>query len=206
MPVTRLLIALVPALVVGAANWVVVGRATSGVECVACTAWLVGAPVVLALVVAAMLPRAGTAPAVAPVAVSAPPPPPPPPEPDDTPALRLLGMLQEEGRFVDFLEEDLGPYPDEQIGAAARGIHEGCRKALGERIAFEPVLRGSEGDEVTVDAGFDPVAIRLTGNVGGAPPFRGVLRHTGWRVTRAALPARRGHDPRLIAPAEVEIP
>jgi Domain of unknown function (DUF2760) len=206
MPATRFLIALVPALVVAAGNWVVVGRATSGGECVACAAWLLGAPVVLALLLAAMLSRP-TPPAtviVEPLARSAPPP--PPPEPDDTPALRLLGMLQEEGRFVDFLAEDLAPYPDEQIGAAARGIHEGCRKALGERIAFEPVLRGSEGDEITVDAGFDPAAIRLTGNVGGAPPFRGVLRHTGWRVTRAALPARRGHDPRLIAPAEVEIP
>lgn len=203
MPATRFLIALVPALVVAAGNWVVVGRVTSGGECVACTAWLVGAPIVLALLLAAMLSRP-TPPStliVEPLAPSA-----PPPEPDDTPALRLLGMLQEEGRFVDFLEEDLAPYPDEQIGAAARGIHEGCRKALGERIAFEPVLHGSEGDEVTVDAGFDPAAIRLTGNVGGAPPFRGVLRHTGWRVTRAALPARRGQDPRLIAPAEVEIP
>jgi len=206
MPATRFLIALVPALVVAAGNWVVVGRTASGGECVACTAWLVGAPVVLALLLAAMLWRP-TPPATVIVERLAPsPPPPPPPEPDDTPALRLLGMLQEEGRFVDFLAEDLAPYPDEQIGAAARGIHEGCRKALGERIAFEPVLRGSEGDEITVDAGFDSAAIRLTGNVGGAPPFRGVLRHTGWRVTRAALPARRGHDPRLIAPAEVEIP
>jgi len=203
MPATRFLIALVPALVVAAGNWVVVGRAASGAECVACTAWLVGAPIVLALLLAAMLSRPAPPSTliVEPLAPSA-----APPEPDDTPALRLLRMLQEEGRFVDFLEEDLAPYPDEQIGAAARGIHEGCRKALGERIAFEPVLRGSEGDEVTVDAGFDPAAIRLTGNVGGAPPFRGVLRHTGWRVTRAALPARRGQDPRLIAPAEVEIP
>jgi hypothetical protein len=200
-----LLIALLPALVVAAGNWAVLGRATPGGECVACTAWIVGAPIVLALLLAAMLSRAA-APVAAPEPVTPSAPPPPPPEPDDTPALRLLGMLQEEGRFVDFLEEDLAPYPDEQIGAAARGIHEGCRKALGERIAFEPVLRGAEGDEVTVDAGFDPAAIRLTGNVGGAPPFHGVLRHTGWRVTHAALPARRGHDPRLIAPAEVEIP
>src|SRR5262245_21512276 len=204
MPATRFVIALVSALVVAAGNWVVVGRTTSG-ECVACTAWLVGAPIGLALLLAMLSrPTPPSTLVVEPLAPSAPPL--PPPEPDDTPALRLLGMLQEEGRFVDFLAEDLGPYPDDQIGAAARGIHEGCRKALGERIAFEPVLRGSEGDEITVDAGFDPAAIRLTGNVGGAPPFRGVLRHTGWRVTRAALPARRGHDPRLIAPAEVEIP
>src|SRR5437867_3759510 len=80
---------------------------------------------------------------------------PPAPPPTDA-ALRLLGALQEEGRLVDFLEEDLSPYPDDQIGAAVRTIHEGCRKALRERIAVEPVLRGAEGETVTVEAGFDP--------------------------------------------------
>jgi hypothetical protein len=137
------------------------------------------------------------------VAVAAPPP--PRAAPADG-ALRLLGLLQEQGRLVDFLEEDLAPYPDDQIGGAVRAIHEGCRKALHAQFAFEPVLRGAEGEDVTVDAGFDAAAVRLTGNVAGAPPFRGVLRHGGWRATAATLPERQGIDPRLIAPAEVEIP
>ncbi len=93
-----------------------------------------------------------------------------------------------------------------QIGAAVRGIHEGCRKALAERVVFEPVLRAAEGETVTLEPGFDAAAIRLTGNVAGEPPFRGVLRHAGWRVVRGTFPARRGHDLNLIAPAEVEIP
>jgi uncharacterized protein DUF2760 len=200
MNLQRLLIALLPAAAVAAGNYLVVERLGGEPACVSCVAWLVVAPLALALLIAFVLVR----PAPAAAAESAPPP--PPAEPDHAAALRLLGVLQEEGRFVDFLSEDLAPYPDAQIGAAARGIHEGCRKALGERLAFEPVLRASEGDTVTVEPGFDPAAIRLTGNVTGAPPFRGVLRHAGWRVTRTAFPARRGQDPHILAPAEVEIP
>jgi hypothetical protein len=204
MPIMRPLIALLPALAVAAGNWFVAGML--GVEggCASCLAWLVGAPLVLALLVAAMMSRVAPAQAIEP-AVPAPPPA-PPPEPTETPALRLLGLLQEAGRFVDFIEEDLAPYPDEQIGAAARGIHEGCRKVVHEHLEIEPIFRASEGETVTVEPGFDPAAIRLTGNVSGTPPFRGVLRHTGWRVTRASVPPRRGHDPQLLAPAEVEIP
>ena len=54
---------------------------------------------------------------------------------------------------------------------------------------------------------FDPSAIRLTGNVSGEPPFRGALRHAGWRAVQVKLPAQpSGQDPRIVAPAEVEIP
>ena len=191
MLLTRLLLALVLAAAVAAGNFLVAGDAP---------AWRVGAPLALAVVVAFLPSRPGAPPAREPAA-----PPPPPAEPPGTEALGLLGLLQEQGRFVDFVTEDLAPYPDEQIGAAVRGIHEGCRKALDERVALEPVLRAAEGEMVTIEGGFDPAAIRLTGKVGGGPPFRGVLRHAGWRVTRATFPARHGRDPHLIAPAEVEI-
>ncbi|HJQ82943.1 MAG TPA: DUF2760 domain-containing protein, partial [Candidatus Binatia bacterium] len=187
MPITRILIALIPAFAVAAGNWVVAGLLAPATSCASCLAWLVGGPILLALFVAAVVSRVDkplpNQPAVVPVPEHAP----SPRESAEVPALRLLGMLQEEGRFVDFLQEDLAPYPDEQIGAAARGIHEGCRKAVREHLGLElePVVQAAEGETVTVEPGFDPAAIRLTGNVCGAPPFRGVLRHTGWRVTRA---------------------
>jgi hypothetical protein len=193
MVLTRLLLGLVLAAAVAAGNFFFVTDEA--------LAWRLGAPFALALVVALLPARRAAPPAREPVA----PPLPPPAEPAGAEALGLIGLLQEEGRFVDFVTEDLAPYPDEQIGAAVRGIHEGCRKVLDERVAFEPVLRAAEGEMVTIEAGFDPAAIRLTGKVGGGPPFRGVLRHAGWRVTRATFPARRGRDPHLIAPAEVEI-
>jgi hypothetical protein len=201
MNATRLVIALVSSLAVAAGNWA--AAHAIGTPSAAALAWLLGAPIALAVILL-LVPAPVTAvvdSGTVAVAAAAP----PPPRPADG-ALRLLGLLQEQGRLVDFLEEDLGPYPDDQIGGAVRAIHEGCRKALHAQFAFEPVLRGAEGEDVTVDAGFDAAAVRLTGNVAGAPPFRGVLRHGGWRVTSATLPDRQGIDPRVIAPAEVEIP
>src|SRR5579883_854864 len=54
-------------------------------------------------------------------------------------ALVLLGVLQREGRLVDFLEEDIDSYADAQVGAAVRDIHRGCRKALADHVKVEPV-------------------------------------------------------------------
>jgi hypothetical protein len=125
--------------------------------------------------------------------------------PEDA-ALQLLGLLQQEGRFVDFVEEDLGDYSDEQVGSAVRAIHDGCRTALRERLALAPILPGAEGGSVTVERGFDPAAVRVTGNVRGEPPYHGVIRHPGWRSTSFSLPAPvADHDASILAPAEVEV-
>jgi len=59
--------------------------------------------------------------------------------PTETAALQLLGLLQREARFVDFIQEDVAPYTDAEIGAAARVVHEGCRKMLREHFALAPV-------------------------------------------------------------------
>jgi hypothetical protein len=115
-------------------------------------------------------------------------------------------VLQREGRLVDFLEEDLTGFPDSSVGAAARTVHEGCKRALAELFRIEPVLRDAEGATVTVERGFDPAAIRLTGTVVGEPPFRGALRHHGWRAREVKLPPPAdGVDPAILAPAEVEL-
>jgi len=123
------------------------------------------------------------------------------------PALRLLGLLQQEGRFIDFVEEDIDGYNDAQVGAAVRSIHAGCRKALRERVELQRVLAAEDGSEVTIDPGFDPAAVRLIGNVTGNPPFRGTLQHGGWRATKVSLPqSPSGTTSEIITPAEVEIP
>ena len=121
-------------------------------------------------------------------------------------ALQLLELLQREGRLVDFIQEDVAGYSDAEIGAAVRVVHEGCRRVLREHFAIEPVRDGQEGSRVTLEAGFDPSAIRLTGNVVGEPPFHGVLAHRGWRVVDVRLPKIAAtHDVRVLAPAEVEL-
>jgi len=121
-------------------------------------------------------------------------------------ALALLALLQREGRLVDFLREPLDGFSDGEIGAAARDVHRGCRKVLDQHLTFEPVMPGAEEAKVSVPKGFDAAEIRLIGEARGEPPFRGTLRHHGWRVVDARLPAlAEGIDRMVIAPAEVEL-
>jgi flagellar basal body-associated protein FliL len=162
----------------------------------------IAAPLAVSLLMALLARTApsGAAEATGPTAAAAPSPPSP------APALRLLSLLQQEGRFVDFLKEDIDGYNDAQVGAAVRSIHAGCRKALSERIELERIFTAEDGTEVVVEAGFDPAAVRLTGNVSGTPPFRGTLQHAGWRAAKVSLPQSPGDvDATIIAPAEVEI-
>ena len=120
--------------------------------------------------------------------------------------LFMLSLLQREGRLIDFLQEDLSSFSDSDIGAAARVVHTGCRKVLSQCLTLEPVLKESEGSAITVPAGFNAQRIRLTGNVGNQPPFRGELKHRGWVVADLRMPAvSDAMDPRVIVPAEVEI-
>ncbi len=129
-----------------------------------------------------------------------------PPERVHASGLFVLSMLQREGRLIDFLQEDVASFSDADIGAAARVVHSGCRKVLAQCLALEPVLREAEGAKVTVPSGFDAQRIRLTGNVAGQPPFRGALKHHGWATTAVRLPSvSETLDPRVLAPAEVEL-
>ncbi|MDA8382092.1 MAG: DUF2760 domain-containing protein [Betaproteobacteria bacterium] len=154
---------------------------------------------------AARVRRAGEADALA-----APPPPVASPpllrESDPDAALQVLALLQREGRFVDFIEEDVSRYSDADIGAAARVVHDGCRKAIREHFRLAPVREEAEDSPVVLHQDFDAAAVHLTGHVVGSPPFRGRLTHRGWRVTEVHLPKLTGrHDAYILAPAEVEL-
>ena len=129
-----------------------------------------------------------------------------PPEKTHAAGLAVLALLQREGRLVDFLQEDVSSFSDAEIGAAARVVHTGSRKVVEQYLTLEPVLKDAEGSSVTVPTGFNAERIRLTGNVAGQPPFRGALKHHGWIATSIRFPAMSpALDPRVIAPAEVEI-
>lgn len=121
-------------------------------------------------------------------------------------AVQMLALLQRDGRLIDFLSENISAYPDAQLGAAVRTIHETCRQTLGQYVELEPVLNSEEDQPVTVEAGFDPAAVKLIGNVAGEPPVRGLLRHKGWRVKELKMPPLpQGTGRMVIAPAEVEL-
>jgi len=132
--------------------------------------------------------------------------PPPLKEPPPDAALQLLSLLQRDARLIDFAMENVTSYSDADIGAAARIVHEGCRKVLNEHFTITPIREESEGSSITLNEGFDAAAIRLTGNVVGKAPFRGSLSHRGWRVTDTRLPKlTESHDATVLVPAEVEL-
>ena len=170
--------------------------------------------VAVALVVA-MLGNGGAkaAPKAAPKAAkaeAAKPAPPPPVAANQAEAevVAFLATLQEKGRLVDFLMDDIAAYDNAQVGAAARVVHQGCRAVLQEHFAIRPIRDENEGASVTVAAGYRADEYRLVGKIGGEPPFTGTLVHRGWKTDQVKLPriVRSGGD-RLptLAPAEVEL-
>src|SRR6188768_3817707 len=151
--------------------------------------------------------RAGDSEPEATSALASPAQPPAPPQkepPSVNAALQLLSLLQREGRFVDFVQQELSSFSDADIGAAARVVHEGCRRALRAHARVVSVRSEAEGSSLTLERASEDV--KLVGNVAGSAPFRGVLRHRGWRVEELNLPKVVGaQDPALVAPAELEL-
>lgn len=121
-------------------------------------------------------------------------------------ALQLLTLLQQDARFIDFIEEDLTGYSDADIGAAARVVHEGSKKTLNTYFTFEAIRSEDEETRISLPEGFNASEVRLTGNVVGDAPFNGTLIHKGWKVSDVKLPKlAEGHDTSIVAPAEVEL-
>ena len=85
--------------------------------------------------------------------------PPKPVKPSGAP-LRLLTLMQREGRLIDFMLEDIQQYPPEQnaqIGAGVRAIHKGCQKVLREHLVLKPVMgSASEGKPWKYPSGSSP--------------------------------------------------
>lgn len=120
--------------------------------------------------------------------------------------LRLLAMLQKDGRLLDFLQEDITNYSDTQVGAAVRSIHENCRKSLEEFVTLRPLMTEEEGAKITIPKGYDASAIKVVGKVKGEAPYQGILRHKGWKAHKESLPKQiTAGDRSVVCPAEVEI-
>ena len=142
---------------------------------------------------------------VAPAKPPAPAPPPPPPVRITDGALVILGVLQRDSRLIDFVMEDIGPYSDEQVGAAVRELHRQCRESLRRYLDPQPIIDGVEGTHTKAPEG-DPNQVKFVGNVPAARPSGGTLRHKGWRAGKADLPSVSAkQDLTILAPAEIEI-
>lgn len=147
------------------------------------------------------------APAVAP----APPPPQRPPAREAaSKALTLLSLLQEKGRFVDFVMEDITAYSDDQVSAAARVVHQGCREVVRQAFDPVPVSESTHNEPIVLPEGYSAHAYRLVGHLTGqGPPYSGTVLHSGWQARRIKLPESTAHladnEPAVIVPAEVEV-
>ena len=124
--------------------------------------------------------------------------------------VQFLARLQEKGRLVDFLMDDITPYSNEQIGVVARVVHQGCREVVRGAFEIQPVHAGGEREEIVLAGDFDAGAYRLVGKVPEHPPYRGTVLHRGWKATRISLPrvTETGRDSaarKIIAPTEVEV-
>ena len=119
----------------------------------------------------------------------------------------FLALLQDKGRLVDFLMDDINVYDDAQVGAASRVVHAGCKAALLEHFQIRPVREEGEGTRVRIEPGYTADEYRLLGAISGSAPFVGTLVHHGWKVDGVKLPHVLGSAGRLptIAPAEVEL-
>lgn len=135
-------------------------------------------------------------------------------DPGEVAVVNFLSLLQAKGRFVDFLMDDITPYDDRQVGAAARIVHQGCRDVLSETFDISPLREDGEGTAVTVGKDEPAGKYRLVGRVVGQPPFHGTLLHRGWiaRKVRLPRPLETGEGeptaliPRdVIQPAEIEL-
>ena len=126
-------------------------------------------------------------------------------------AVQMLAILQRDARLVDFLMEDISQYPDEQVGAAVRSLHEHCRDALSRYVHLVPVMDAVEGSFTRLEAApsgsIEASRVKLLGNVPAQGiPKGGLLRHKGWRADRVDLPRLDPrHDHSIVAPAELEI-
>ena len=167
---------------------------------------IAGAALVLLVAILADRPKAGSArttpKAVSPVATA------PIANQANSEVVNFLAILQERGRFVDFLMDDITGYSDAQVGAAGRVLHEGCKAVLLEHFGIRPMREEGEGSKVTIPTGYAPDDYRLVGKISGEAPFTGTLVHHGWRAEWVKLPRLlRTSADRLpgIAPAEVEL-
>jgi len=130
-----------------------------------------------------------------------------PAKPKQSEAVTLLATLQREARLVDFLKEDLAAYSDDQVGAAVREVHRESGAVLERLFEIRPILVEAEGANVDVPAGFDAARYRITGKLTADAPYRGILRHHGWEITKCELPEFVGSPSaaKTVSPAEVEI-
>jgi hypothetical protein len=133
----------------------------------------------------------------------------------DAEIVNLLSLLQDKGRFVDFVMDDISSVQDAAIGAAARVVHQGCKAVFDQYFTVEPIHLGNEGQAVDVDQSPQAPMVRI---IGSSKPSntsattsrpKGRLLHKGWQISDVRLPRLQSTDqkirPLVVTPAEIEV-
>jgi hypothetical protein len=116
-------------------------------------------------------------------------------------ALQLLGLLQRERASSTSSRRTSPPMPTPTSAPPRASSMKAAARCCATTSASSPVRDETEGSRVTLPAGFDAAAIRVTGNVVGKPPFTGSITHRGWRVSETRLPKLAGsHDLQASSP------
>jgi hypothetical protein len=147
------------------------------------------------------------------------------PPPYEAAAIELLSLLQQHGRLVDFVMEDLSLYTDTQVAQAAQRVHAGCRQALAQHMRIEAIDDGREGQPI-YPKHYATAAYLATHyqqcDAEGQTPVQAsvfqayrppVLVHRGWKASLCSLKLRgQGSEPnqdeawRIIVPARLAAP
>ncbi|SFJ67057.1 DUF2760 domain-containing protein [Planctomicrobium piriforme] len=122
-------------------------------------------------------------------------------------ALTLLETLQREARLLDFIQEEISAYSDQQVGSAVRDVHRGCRAVFQRLFSLAPAIDTPEGSRLTLQGNESAAKIRLVGKVVDQRPLSGVVVHPGWRAEKCDVPTWQGtpETKDILAPAEVEL-
>lgn len=129
----------------------------------------------------------------------------------DAAVVQFVARLQEKGRLLDFIMDDIAAYDNESVGAAARIVHQGCCEVMHDSFTIETVFNGEEMESITLADNYDSHSYRLIGKVPESAPFVGQVLHRGWKTTRVNLPQVVNTEDHIevarsiMAPADVEI-
>lgn len=129
----------------------------------------------------------------------------------DAAVVQFIARLQEKGRFLDFIMDDIAAYDNESVGAAARIVHQGCCDVMHDSFTIETIFPGEEMEEITLADNYDSHLFRLVGNVPENAPYEGHVLHRGWKTTRVNLAQVVNTEEHIetarsiMAPADVEI-
>ncbi len=125
--------------------------------------------------------------------------------------LTFLSLLQEKGRLLDFLMDDISIYTDAQVGAAGRVVHQGCSSVLKDFFNIAPLRSENEETLITLQKNEPMSVYRMLGKHTEDLPVDAKIIHRGWGTELMNIP-RRSTAPvefngkMVISPVELEIP